>query len=165
MGHALKVIPEVDAAYEKISGRSYGLLHSYMMEDADVALLGLGSTMGTVRHVVDELRAEGVKAGLVKMRVFRPFPSEALVEALGETPVLGVLDKAISFGSPGGPLYEDVVTTFYDEVEKPLIADYIFGLGGRDASPDLLRGIFESLLKIKEKGGVSRKVNYMGVRT
>jgi len=165
MDHALNVIPEVDAAYEKISGRSYGLLHSYMMEDAEVALLGLGSTMGTVRYVVDELRKEGVKAGLVKMRVYRPFPSEALIEALGETPVLGVLDKAISFGSPGGPLFEDVVTTFFDEAERPLIADYIHGLGGRDASPKLLRGIFESLLEIKEKGNVSHKVNYVGVRT
>ncbi|MQY82563.1 hypothetical protein GH157_02590 [archaeon] len=74
MNHAIKVIPEVDAAYEKISGRSYGLLHSYMMEDAEVALLGLGATMGTIRIVVDELRKEGVKAGLIRMRVYRPFP-------------------------------------------------------------------------------------------
>ena len=164
MKQALEAIPQVDAEYAKISGRSYGLLHPYMMEDAEVALLGLGSTMGTLRYVVDELRDEGVKAGLIRMRVFRPFPEKELIEALGDTPVLGVLDKSPIFGSPGGPLYEDVKTAFYDEADRPLITDYIHGLGGRDASPKLLRGIFDSLIEISRKGEVSEMVSYVGVR-
>jgi len=164
MRHALNAIPEVDAEYAKISGREYGMMHPYRMEDADVALLGLGSTMGTVRFVVDELRSDGVKAGLIDLRVYRPFPEKELIETLGGTPVLGVLDKVPIFGSPGGPLVEDVKSTFYEQVDKPLIADYIHGLGGRDASPKLLRGIFEDLIEVQEKGEVTRKVSYMGVR-
>jgi pyruvate ferredoxin oxidoreductase alpha subunit len=160
----LKAIPEVDAEYAKISGRKYGLLETYMMEDAEVALLGLGSTMGTVRFVVDQLRGEGVKAGLIKMRVFRPFPAESLIRTVGDLPVLGVLDKAASFGAPGGPLYEEVKTVFYDEDEKPLIKDFIHGLGGRDTSPDLLRGMYEDLLKARKEGKVSEKVSFVGVR-
>ena len=164
MRHALNAIPEVDAEYAKISGRKYGLMHPYRMEDADVALLGLGSTMGTVRFVVDELRSDGVKAGLIDLRVYRPFPEKELIETLGDTPVLGVLDKVPIFGSPGGPLNEDVKSTFYEQVDKPLVADYIHGLGGRDASPKLLRGIFEDLIEVQEKGEVTRKVSYIGVR-
>ncbi len=164
MQQALKAIPEVDAEYAKVSGRSYGFLYPYKMEDAEVALTGLGSTMGTVRYVVDQLRSEGVKAGMIKMRLFRPFPAEELVETVGEVPVLGVLDKAASFGAPGGPLYEEVKSVFYDEDKKPFIADFIHGLGGRDTSPSMIRGVFESLMEIRGKGEVPQKVSYVGVR-
>jgi pyruvate ferredoxin oxidoreductase alpha subunit len=164
MKQALKAIPEVDAEYSKVSGRSYGFLHPYRMEDAEVALMGLGSTMGTVRYVVDQLRDEGVKAGLIKMRVFRPFPTEDLVKTVGDLPVLGVLDKAASFGAPGGPLYEEVLSVFYDEEKKPLIADYIHGLGGRDTSPAMIKGIYENLMEIKKKGTVPERVSFVGAR-
>jgi pyruvate ferredoxin oxidoreductase alpha subunit len=164
MEQALKVIPQVDAEYAKISGRDYGLLESYWMEDAEVALLGLGSTMGTVKHVVDQLRAEGVKAGALKMRVFRPFPIEALAKAVSGVSVLGVLDKAASFGAPGGPLYEEVNTVFYNRAEKPLIKDFIHGLGGRDTSPTQIREMYENLLEIHGKGKVDEKVTFVGVR-
>jgi len=161
---ALVAMSDVDAEYAKVSGRRYGMLHPYRMEDAEVAIMGLGSTMGTVRHVVDGLRDEGVKAGMVGMRVFRPFPVEELIEAIGDVSVVGVLDKAASFGAPGGPLYEEVKTVFYDEADRPLIADYVYGLGGRDASPGLIRGVFNSLAEIRSKGEVSEKVSYVGVR-
>jgi len=164
MKHALRAIPEVDAEYAKVSSRRYGMLHPYRMEDADVVLMGLGSTMGTVRYVVDELREEGVKAGMLKMRVFRPFPTEELIKVVGDTPVVGVLDKAASFGAPGGPLYEEVKTAFYDKAKRPLIADYIYGLGGRDASPSLIRDVFMRLEEIRSRGEVTEKVSYMGVR-
>ena len=164
MEHALKVIPEVDAEYEKMTGRHSGFMNPYRMDDAEIALIGLGSTMGTVRFVIDQLREEGVKAGMITLRVYRPFPGETLLKHLANIPVVGVLDKAVSFGAPGGPLYEDVKTTFYDQEKKPLIANYVHGLGGRDASPKLLRGIYEDLLKIYEKGEVTTMVNYTGVR-
>ncbi len=164
MKHALDAIPLVDAEYAKISGRHYGMLHPYMMEDAEVAIIGMGSTMGTVMHMVDELRAEGVKAGMIKMRVFRPFPTDELFEIVSDVPVLGVLDKAASFGAPGGPLYEEIKTAFYDEEQRPLVADYIYGLGGRDASPSLIRGVFKSLEEIRSEGEVAEKVSYVGVR-
>jgi pyruvate ferredoxin oxidoreductase alpha subunit len=164
MKHALNVIPQVDEEYSKISGRSYGLYSSYMMEDADIALMGLGSTMGTVRYVVDELREDGVNAGLINLRVFRPFPSEAIIKALGDTPVLGILDKTPVIGSPGGPLFEDVRSSFYDLDDKPLVSDYVYGLGGRDASPMILKGIYDDLMDIQRKGKVTQSVNFPGVR-
>jgi pyruvate ferredoxin oxidoreductase alpha subunit len=164
MKHALKVIPEIDAEYAHISGRSYDFLHPYRMEDAEVAILGLGSAMGTVRFAVDQLRDEGVKAGLIKMRVYRPFPSAELIESLSRIPAVGILDKSLSLGAPGGPLYEEVKASLYHLGEKPHIANYIHGLGGRDTSPHHIRGIYESLLDIKEKGEVTEAVNYVGAR-
>jgi len=101
---------------------------------------------------------------MISLRIYRPFPVETLLEYLADVPVVGVLDKAVSFGAPGGPLYEDVKTTFYDQEKKPLIANYVHGLGGRDASPKLLKGIYEDLLKIRKKGEVTTMVNYTGVR-
>ena len=164
MEHVLEVIPDVEISYSKISGRRYDMVERYCMDDAEVALIGLGSTMGTVRFVVDQLREEGVKVGMLKLRLYRPFPEDALVEALGDTLVLGVLDKAISFGAPGGPLYQDIRSLFYDREDKPLVANYIYGLGGRDASPQLLRGIYDALLEIHRSRKLSNNVNYVGVR-
>jgi len=164
MEHVLEVIPDVEISYSKISGRRYDMVERYRMDDAEVALIGLGSTMGTVRFVVDQLREEGVKVGMLKLRLYRPFPEDALVEALGDTLVLGVLDKAISFGAPGGPLYQDIRSLFYDREDKPLVANYIYGLGGRDASPQLLRGIYDALLEIHRSRKLSNNVNYVGVR-
>ena len=162
MKNALNVIPEIDTEYAKVSGRSYNLLHPHNMKDAEVALLGLGSTMGTVRYVVDRLRDEGVKAGLIRMRVFRPFPTDAIIEALGALPVVGVLDKSLSLGAPGGPLYEEMKAALYHLSEKPIIINYVHGLGGRDTNPQYIRGMFENLLEIKDTGKAAEAVNYVG---
>lgn len=162
---ALRAIPEVDDEYHRVSGRRYGFLHPYRLEDAELALIGLGSTMGTVMHVVDELREEGVKAGALKLRVFRPFPEEALKEAIMGIPAVGILDRAISFGAPGGPLYMEVKTTLYEEEEeRPILVNYIHGLGGRDTTPDLIRAIYKDLDRARARGGAEEKVIYAGVR-
>jgi pyruvate ferredoxin oxidoreductase alpha subunit len=105
-----------------------------------------------------------VKAGLIKMRVYRPFPSAELIESLSGIPAVGILDKSLSLGAPGGPLYEEVKAALYHLGEKPHIANYIHGLGGRDTSPQHIRGIYESLLNFKEKGEVTEAVNYVGAR-
>ena len=164
MKGTLKVIKRVDKEFEKITGRKLEYVYPYKMGDAEVAVVGLGSAMGTVREVVDELRAEGIKAGMIKMRLFRPFPVEELKKAIGNVPVLGVMEKAYSIGGPGAPLYEEIKTVLYDSPKRPLVADYINGLGGKDTSPELIRGIFKSLQKIKEKGAVVEPVTYVGVR-
>jgi pyruvate ferredoxin oxidoreductase alpha subunit len=164
MKDALKAIGSVDNEFEKITGRELKYVYPYKMEDAEVAVIGLGSAMGTVREVVDELRVEGVKAGLVKMRLFRPFPVEELKKAICNVPVLGVMEKAYSIGGPGAPLYEEVKTALYDIPRRPLVADYINGLGGKDTSPDMIKDVFKSLQRIKEKGTVTEPVTYVGVR-
>ncbi len=164
MKEALKAVPEIDEEYAEISGREYRLLHPYMMEDAEVALIGLGSTMGTVRYVVDRMRKRGLKVGMVRMRVFRPFPTEELQKLLKDVEVVGVLDKAMSFGAPGGPLYEELRTIFYDVNENPLIVDYIYGLGGRDTPPHLIEEAYEGLLEVKRRGEAVEKLRFLGVR-
>ncbi len=164
MKRALKAIPEIDEEYAEISGREYRLLHPYMMEDAEVALIGLGSTMGTVRYVVDRMRKRGLKVGMVRMRVFRPFPTEELQKLLKDVEVVGVLDKAMSFGAPGGPLYEELRTIFYDVDENPIIVDYIYGLGGRDTPPHLIEEAYEELLEVKRRGEAVEKLRFLGVR-
>ena len=164
MKGTLKAIKTVDNEFEKITGRKLEYVYPYNMEDAELAVVGLGSAMGTVREVVDELRAEGVKAGMVKIRLFRPFPVEELKKAIGNVPALGVMEKAYSIGGPGAPLYEEVKTVLYDSPKKPLVADYINGLGGKDTSPAMIRDIFKSLQKIKERGAVLEPVSYVGVR-
>jgi pyruvate ferredoxin oxidoreductase alpha subunit len=164
MEQAITAMPKVFDDYTKKSGRKYDFVETYMMKDAEVALLGLGSTMGTVRYVVEQLRAEGIKAGLIKMRVFRPFPIKALFEAVGNVHVLGILDKAISFGAPGGPLYEEMKTIFYDNAPKPLIKNYVYGLGGRDTSPSQIRRMYDDLLESHHSGKVDEKVTFVGAR-
>ena len=164
MADALKVIRDVEKEYAKVSGRMYEYVEPYLMDDAEVAVIGMGSAMGTVRYVVDELRAEGVKAGMIKLRLFRPFPVADLKKAVGSVPVLGVMEKCISFGAPASPLMEEIMTTYYHDEEKPMMANYVVGLGGRDVSPTMVREMYGSLLKAKKAGKVSKTMSYIGVR-
>jgi pyruvate ferredoxin oxidoreductase alpha subunit len=164
LNEAIKYIKDIDKDWAKVSGRKYEYLEPYLMEDAEVAVIGLGSAMGTVRHVVNELREEGIRAGMIKMRLFRPFPIEEMKKAIGNVPVLGVMEKCISFGAPANPLMEELMTTFYDEENKPLMANYIHGLGGRDTSPNMIKQVFDNLLEIKKTGSVMQKITYIGVR-
>lgn len=160
----LKVIKDVDKEWAKVSGRMYEYAEPYLVDDAEVAVIGMGSAMGTVRHVVDELRAEGVKAGMIKLRLFRPFPVAELKKAVGDVPVLGVMEKCISFGAPASPLMEEIMTAYYHDEEKPMMTNYVVGLGGKDVSPAMIREIYGSLLKAKKAGKVSKLMSYIGVR-
>ena len=161
---SLKFIKDVEREWAKVSGRSYEYVKPYLMDDAEVAVIGMGSAMGTVRHVVDELRAEGVKAGMIKLRLFRPFPVAELKKAVGKVPVLGVMEKCISFGAPASPLMEEMMTAYYPDQEKPMMANYVVGLGGRDVSPTMIREIYGSLLKAGKAGKATKLMNYIGVR-
>ncbi len=164
MEEALKYIKDIDEEWAEVSGRDYGYVEPYMMEDAEVALIGMGSMTGTIRHMVDELRAEGTKAGMMKLRLFRPFPTEDIKKAIGDTPVLGVMEKCVSFGAPASPLMEELMTAYYHDEEKPLMANYVVGLGGRDVSPDMIREAYKSLEKIRKTGKVEKTSTYIGVR-
>ncbi|MFW5999628.1 MAG: transketolase C-terminal domain-containing protein [Halanaerobiaceae bacterium] len=166
MENALQVVDEVAKEYAELSGREYGYYSSYRLEDAEVALIGLGSTMGTARLAVDNLRQEGIKAGLCSLRLFRPFPAATLREALGHLKVLGVLDRADTFSLNGGQLYSDVRSALFAEGGDLEIVNYIYGLGGRDIAVDDLEEIFRELLAKKDGGKKADlpEVNYYGVR-
>ena len=176
MKHVPEVVLQVAGEFTELSGREYGLLKKYKMMDAEVALLGLGSTMGTARAAVDELRDENKKVGLINLRLFRPFPDQAVVRALEGIEVLGVLDRAESFSLQGGPLYTDICSCLYKngiidqktaKNSLPVVKNYIYGLGGRDITVTDIKEIFNRLLKInsqKENTQDIAEVVYSGVR-
>jgi pyruvate ferredoxin oxidoreductase alpha subunit len=166
MKNALKKIQEVNSEYAALSGRSYGdgLVDTYQLEDAEIAIVVVGSTAGTLKVIVDQLRQEGVKAGLLRLRTFRPFPVEQLRNALKNVKIMAVMDKSMSFGSFGGSVFTEIRNALYDAKIHPTIVNYIFGLGGRDTSPRDLRKIFEDLMQISKTGQVETQVHYYGLR-
>ncbi len=165
MKNALAVIQKVNDEYAELTGRKYGngLVETYRLEDAEIAAVCIGSTAGTMKTVVDELRQEGVKAGLLRLRVFRPLPVEEIRTALENVKAVAVLDKSLSFGGNGGAVFHEVRHILYDSKAKPYVVDYVYGLGGRDASPRELRGIYQDLLQIVNKG-VQNPIQYLGLR-
>jgi len=166
MKNALEVIQKVHAEYAELTGRSYGdgLIEKYHLEDAEIAVVCVGSTSGTLKTIVDSLRQEGVKAGLLRLRAFRPLPVEALRSALRNVKVLAVMDKSMSFGGDGGAVYHEVRHVLYDAETHPVIVNYIYGLGGRDYSPRELHQVYEDLLQISKSGHVEKQVSYLGLR-
>ena len=166
MGNALKVIKQINNEYAGISGRSYGdgLIEGYNLEDAEVAAICLGSTAGTMKTVVDGLRQEGVKAGLLRIRVFRPLPIEEIRSALKNVKAVAVMDKCMSFGGNGGPVFHEIRHSLYDATDRPFIVNYIYGLGGRDTSPTQLRSIYTDLQKILHAQSVEKNIQYLGLR-
>lgn len=166
MGNALHVIKHVHDEYGKISGRSYGdgLVEKYSLGDAEIAVVCLGSTAGTVKTVVDDLRAEGVKAGLLRIRTFRPLPAKEIADSLGDVKAVAVMDRAMSFGGNGGPVYLEVRHALYDAPVRPYVANYIYGLGGRDTSPSQIRQIYADLQRTVQTEHVEQPIKYVGLR-
>ncbi len=166
MKNALKQIVEVNNEYAKISGRSYGngLIDAYNLSDAEIIVVSAGSTSGTLKVIVDELRAEGVKAGLLRLRTFRPLPVQELRNALKNAKAIAVMDKSMSFGGFGGAVFHEVRHALYDMQSHPPIINYIYGLGGRDSKPNELRKIFEELEHIAKTGRVESQMYYLGLR-
>jgi len=164
MERALRVIDEVAQEYAEISGRRYDLIDPYRMKDAEIAIVVIGSTAGSTRMTVDKLRAQGVKAGMIRVRVFRPFPSAEFAKALGGCKVVGVLDRAESFGADGGPLYLEIRTALYDCEPRPKVLPFIYGLGGRDIFPHNIEEAFEVLRKATTAKKVHARRRYLNLR-
>jgi pyruvate ferredoxin oxidoreductase alpha subunit len=166
MKNALEVIQKINDEYAKVSGRKYGngLIEAYRLEDADVATVCLGSTAGTMKAVVDDLRKEGVKAGLLRLRAFRPLPVKEILNALEKVKAVAVMDKSMSFGGDGGAVFHEIRHALYDAKAAPYVVDYIYGLGGRDASPKEFRGIYEDLQTILKTQSVQNPIQYLGLR-
>ena len=164
MKNAKKVIAEVSAEFEKITGRKYEFFEKYKLDDADVAIVCMNSTAGTAKHVVNELRNNGIKAGLLKVRMFRPFPAEEIAEALKNIKAVAVLDKADSLNGAGGALFEDVTSgMFVNKVQVPTV-NYVYGIGGRDTTEKDIKKVYEDLLEIANTGDIKNPYRYLGLR-
>ncbi|HID90220.1 MAG TPA: pyruvate ferredoxin oxidoreductase [Anaerolineae bacterium] len=166
MENAFRVIQEVTDEFNRKFNRNYGFFEAYRLDDAEVAVVVVNSTAGTAKVVVDQLRAEGLKVGLLKPRVFRPFPAKELVDALRHLKAVAVMDRAISFGSMSnaGPLFLELVAAMTLHGVQIPMADYIFGLGGRDILPREIELVYRDMLRAAETGQVERMVTYLSVR-
>ncbi len=165
MANVKDVVRKVNEEYAELSGRSYGdgVLVPYAVEDADVIVVVMGSTAGTVRYVVKRLRERGYKVGTVRVRLFRPFPEAELRELLKDAKTVIVMDRAISFGSYG-PLYLEVNNALYPLRTRPYTINVIYGLGGRDARPEMIKKLIEDVYEETRRGAEGPRLRFMGVR-
>ena len=164
MKNAKKVILDVAKDFEKLTGRKYGFFEEYKLDDAEIAIVCMNSTAGTAKYTIDRLREKGIKAGLLKVRVFRPFPGEEIAESLKNVKAIAVLDKADSLNAAGGALYEDVVTGLYNSKISIPTVNYVYGIGGRDTKSDDIEKVFNDLSEIVRDGKVENHYRYLGVR-
>lgn len=157
MEHSPEVLNTIMQEYALLSGRPYEAIEPYRLSDAERAIVVMGSSAGTIKDVVDELRDEGEAVGLLKIRLFRPFPEEQICNALAGIPAVAVLDRAMSFGS-FGPLYTEVSRSLYhSDVD---LQNYIFGLGGRDLFPEHIKSVFQKMKTDRN----NRSMQYLGLR-
>lgn len=164
MRNAKKVILEVAKDFEKMTGRKYSFFEEYRMEDAEIAVVCMNSTAGTTKTVVDELREKGIKAGMVKVRVFRPFPAEEIAEALGNLKAVAIMDKADSLNAMGGALYEDVISSMYTAKKQVPAVSYVYGIGGRDTTSNNIHEVFDYLAQVAKTGEIDNPYRYVGLR-
>jgi pyruvate ferredoxin oxidoreductase alpha subunit len=164
MAHVPEVAQKVAADFEKIFGRHYGLIETYRMEDAEYAVVIMGSAAGTMKEYADRLREKGEKVGVVKVRMFRPFPAKEVAEALKNVKAVAILDRAESFNNVGGPLSGEVTRAlFYGKVSCEAMA-YIYGLGGRDFLYEHAEKVLDDLKTILKEGRPEEFYRYLGVR-
>ncbi len=164
MINAKQVILDVAADFEKTFGRKYGFFEEYRMEDAEIAMVIMGSSAGTAKAAVDQLRKNGVKAGLVKIRVFRPFPGEELAKAIAHCKAVAVMDKSEGFSACGGPLFAETSGAIINLDQRPKMIDIVFGLGGRDFTVAAALSVYDRLAKIADGGEVGAVYTHMGQR-
>ncbi len=164
MENAKEVILEVAKKFYKMSGRKYGLFEEYRTKDADYIMLIMGSAAGTAKEAVDELREKGMKAGVLKLRVFRPFPEKEIAEALKNCKAAAIMDRCESYNGNGGPLGSEVTAGLYRNKVIIETVNYIYGLAGRDFTVDHAKQIFDELAGLVEEGKEVMQHQYIGLR-
>ncbi|KPK70928.1 pyruvate ferredoxin oxidoreductase [candidate division WOR_3 bacterium SM23_60] len=164
MDHVLPVIEKVQKEFGEKFGRYYPIVDEYKMDDAEVAILAMGSTGGTAKVAVERMREKGKKVGMIRCRVYRPFPKDAMTTALTKAKVIGILDRSDTLSSLGGHLYNDARSILYDSHTRPILKNYVYGLGGRDISIEEIESIYTELLGIQKSGAVDKDIVYFGVR-
>lgn len=163
MSKVKNVVLKVADDFAKISGRKYDIFEKYRLDDAEIGIVILNSAAGTTKDVIDEFRDKGIKAGLLKPRLFRPFPYDDVAEALKHLKAVAILDRCDSFGA-FGPLYTEIASSLYHTDKKPVLINKIYGLGGRDYMHEHARIVLNELVELAETGKVKIFKDYIGVR-
>ena len=164
MKNARKVILDVAKEFEEITGQHYGFFEEYCLEDAEYAVVAIGSVCGTVKDAVDRLRDKGIKAGLLKIRVFRPFPGEEIGRALKHCKAIAIMDRAESYSSQGGPLGAEVTAALYRAKAAAETVNIMYGLSGRDVRVEDMEQVYESLQKLAAGEISYSEYPYLGLR-
>jgi len=164
MNNSPKTISRVNNEFAELTGRRYDFIETFGMDDAEAAIICLGSTAGTAKAVAKSMRSKGKKVGVIKPWVYRPFPAEQIVKAIGNLKALAVLDRACSIGAPYGPLCSDIIATLYREGIKLGVFNVIYGLGGRDMTPFNTETVFNETLEVAKTGVVKEPLKFVGVR-
>ena len=162
--NAKQVTLDVAKEFAEISGRQYGLFEEYRLEDADYAMVIIGSAAGTAKDTVDLLREKGIKAGILKIRLFRPFPAEEIAEVLSNVKYLAIMDRTEDFNPTCGPLGAEVKAALYNKNLHPTAINYCYGLGGRDVTVESLTSVFEDLMEVETTGELGDTYRYLSVR-
>lgn len=162
--NAKQVILDVAKEFAGISGREYGLFEEYKTEDADYVMVIIGSAAGTAKEAVDELREEGKKVGVLKLRVFRPFPAEEIVEAIKNCKAVAIMDRCESYNGNGGPLGSEITAGLYRTRTYMEAINYTYGLGGRDFTVEDAKDVFAELADVVENGKPVTQYQYIGLR-
>ena len=159
-----EVILEVAKKFKDLSGREYGLFEEYRTEDADYIMLIMGSAAGTAKQAVDDLRDKGWKVGVIKLRVFRPFPADELAKAVENCKAVAIMDRTESYNGNGGPLGSEVTAGLFRNKVMISAVNYIYGLAGRDFTVDDVYEIFAELKDSVENGTKIEQFKYIGLR-
>lgn len=164
MRHVEQVVLDVAEEFAQLSGRKYGLFEAYRLEDAERAVVMIGSAAGTTKDAIDRLREKGEKVGLLKIRLYRPFPADAIAEALKNVKAVAVMDRAEGYSNHGGPLGADVMAALFRARSAALAANIIYGLGGRDVCVEDMEQVFEDLQTMIDQNDAGETYRYMGLR-
>ncbi len=164
VNNVLPIIEKVQKEFGDKFGRYYPIVEEYKLEDAEVAVMAMGSTAGTAKVAVQRLREKGKKVGLIRARVYRPFPRLQMLQQLKKVDVVGIMDRADTLSTLGGHLYNECRSILYDSEKRPLLKNFVYGLGGRDISIEDIESIYENLLELKRTGKVDKDIVYFGVR-
>ena len=164
MENAKQVILDVAKEFEAISGRKYGFFEEYKLDDADFAIVAIGSACGTIKDAVDKLREKGIKAGLLKVRVFRPFPGEEMAAVLKNKKAIAIMDRCEGYSANGGPLGAELTAALYRAKSTAEVINLVYGLSGRDLRVEDVEKIYENLQDISENGISDYHYRYIGLR-
>ena len=164
MRHVEQVVLDIAKEFAELSGREYALFEAYRLEDAERAVVMIGSAAGTTKDAIDRLREKGEKVGLLKIRLYRPFPAHAIAEALKNVKAVAVMDRTEGYSNHGGPLGADVMAALFRARSTALAANIIYGLGGRDVRVEDMEQVFEDLQVMIDQDDAGETYRYMGLR-
>ena len=163
MDNAIDVLNQVSDEFYKLTGRKYELYEKYKLDDAQIGIIALNSTAGTIKDAIDKLRDKGIKIGLLKPRCFRPLPYTSIPQELKNLKALAIMDKADSINGYCGPLFGEITSAMFSQNVHVNAINYIYGLGGADVKIDDIEDIANNLINISNTGKIDKVKYFLGL--